>query len=443
MNRRTFLASLGAPALLGSSRVLPAYSELLQELASCDPGPGDGAQDEAFWAKVQDAFAVDRSLINFNNGGVCPSPKIVQEALAEQLAFANGAPAHRMWEIQEQGRAAVREGLADLFGAAPTEIAITRNASEGLHACQLGIDLQPGDEVLCTDQDYGRMITAFEQRVRREGIRLVRFPIPTPLEDGQRLVERYAERITERTRILLACHVINLTGQVLPVDEICALGRKHSIPVIIDGAHGFGNLVFQQQDLECEMYATSLHKWLFAPFGCGMLYVAQERIPSIWPLMAAGESQSQDIKKFEEIGTHSLPLVLSIGNAVDFHRALGPERKFARLCYLRDRWLDRLRSSGRLRLFTHLEPERSCGIVNFALDGVDSGALHRYLLEKHKIHNVHIRHMGLVLDGAPRAEEDGPQIDGLRISPGPYARLGEIDRFSEILDEVLHDGVPG
>lgn len=430
-------------ATAGALPLLDARARAVgRELAGTPGSPEEIARDEEYWRLVQQAFPVDRSMVNLNNGGVCPSPRVVQEALARHTAFANEAPSYKMWRELEPQRETVRAMLARLFGADAEEIAITRNASEGLQILQLGFDLESGDEVLCTDQDYPRMIKTFQQRERREGIVLRRFPIPTPLEDPAEVVRRYEAGITDRTRLILVCQVINLTGSLLPVREIVALGRRRGIPVLVDGAHGFAHSTATRDELDCDFYATSLHKWLFSAIGTGMLHVRRERIGDVWPLMAAAESQAEDIRKFEEIGTHPCPLFLSIAQAVTFHEQIGPDRKWARMVYLRDRWARRLAEHENARFFTSLAAGRAGGFVTVGIDGVDTGDLQRYLWEDHRLYTIAIRHRGTDEAGRP-VGEDGPyQIDGLRVSPAPYATLDEIDRFAETIEAVAAHGLP-
>jgi selenocysteine lyase/cysteine desulfurase len=348
---------------------LAAVRDLTEEEAS----PQQVAADELFWFQAQQAFTIDRSLINLNNGGVSPSPAIVQAAMKRHLDYSNTAPTHAMWRVLEPQREGVRQQLARLFGCDAEEVALTRNASESLQICQFGFDLEPGDEVLTTNQDYPRMINTWKQREQREGVTLKEFPIPVPSENPQEIVERFAEAITPRTRLILMCHVINLTGQILPVREVVAMARARGIPVIVDGAHAFAHFVFTRQDLDCDYYATSLHKWLFAPHGTGLLYVRKDKIQDLWPLMAAPEEMAGDIRKYEEIGTHPAANYLAIGEAIAFHEGLGPKRKEARLRYLRDYWATRLLEQDRVRLHTSLNPEFSCGIATVQIEGVDSG----------------------------------------------------------------------
>lgn len=433
-SRRAFLASLGVPAAaaLGgiplSPLVLDRSRALARELSSHAATPGEMARDEAVWAEVARAFSVDRSLVNLNNGGVSPSPTWVQDAMKQHLDYSNKAPAYTMWQVLEPQREAVRDRIAREWGVDPEEVAFTRNASEGLQICQLGIDLQRGDEILTTTQDYGRMITTFNQRERREGVVLRQVRIPTPAEDPAEVVRIFEEAITPRTRMMLVCHMINLTGQILPVRELTALGRRHGIPVIVDGAHALAHNHFSLGELEVDYYATSLHKWLFAPHGTGLLYVRRERIRDLWPLMAAPESMDDNIRKFEEIGTHPAANTLAIGEALTFHQGLGGERKAARLVHLRNQWAERLTAfSPRVRLHTSMKDGLACGLATVQVEGVDTGALGSHLWADHRILATPIRHA---------------EFEGLRVTPSVYTTLEELERFCEVVERVIRHGLP-
>jgi isopenicillin-N epimerase len=424
LDRREFFSSLGRPAgvALAAALLDPARARAaVRELAGTTGSAADLAADEAYWSVVQRAFAVDRSMVNLNNGGVSPSPLVVQDAMRRYQEFSNQAPAYTMWRILEPGRETVREALARLFGCDPEEVAITRNTSESLQSVQLGIDLAPGDEVLTTSQDYPRMMTTFKQLERRRGVVLKQFKIPAPLLDPAGVVRAFADNVTERTRMILVSHMVFLTGQVMPVREVVRLGKARGIPVVVDGAHSFAHLVYRVSDLECDYFGTSLHKWLSAPHGTGMLFVRREKIPGVWPLMAAPPEMDGNIRKFEEIGTHPAAPALAVGEAVAFHLGIGPERKLARLRYLRDLWVQRLQAGGRLRLFTNLAPEQSGGIATFALDGVDPAALEKDLWERHRIFVVTIKH---------------DEINGTRISPSVYTTVEEVDRFADAVEQL-------
>jgi selenocysteine lyase/cysteine desulfurase len=424
-SRREFLGAIGLPSIavagcaaLRSGRPAPAAPS-----GSAD----EVARDERFWFDVGQAFTVDRSLTNLNNGGVSPSPALVLDAMKRHLDFSNAAPAYTMWQILEPQREAVRERMAREFGCDVEEIALTRNASESLQICQLGIDLGRGDEVLTTTQDYPRMITTFRQRERREGIVLRQIKIPTPCEDPGRIVALFEAAITPRTKLVLVSHMINLTGQILPVRDVVRMARARRIPTIVDGAHALAHFPFLLRDLDCDYYATSLHKWLFAPHGTGLLYVRRDKIASLWPLMAAPPEMDANIRKFEEIGTHPAANALAVGEALTFHQGLGPERKAARLVVLRDRWARRLLEKPRVRLHTSLRPGFSCGLATVEIEGVDPVKLANHLFAAHRILATPIVH---------------DEFRGLRVTPSVYTTLEEIDRFCDAMERVIRDGLP-
>ncbi len=433
-NRRELLEMLSYPAVaaLAPSCLAPepAARATAAFRAAGDLTAEEAAQREDLWFGVQQAFTVDRSQINLNNGGVSPAPAVVQHAHKERLDFSNENSTRNLWEILEPQKENVRAALARFFGSDTEEIAITRNASESLENCLFGFDLQRGDEVLTTDQDYPRMLTTLEQRVRRDGIVIEKIRVPVPCEDHDEIVRRFEAAFTPRTKLVLMCHVINITGQIMPVKRIVALARARGVPVIVDGAHAFAHLVFERDDLDCDFYGTSLHKWLFAPHGTGLLYVRRERIKELWPLMAAPPTLDLDIRKFEEIGTHPAAQILSIGEALAFHLGIGPERKAARMRYLRDRWALRLAKHERVRLNTSLKPEYSGGVANFRIEGVDMNKLRAHLWNKHKIWTTYI--------GPPLPAE----CEGLRITPSVYTTLDELERFCEAVEDVLAKGLP-
>lgn len=428
LDRRTFLAAAVPPAavVLVPGRAAAALAEALA-LPAAAAAPEDSARDEDFWRPIQQAFTVDRSIVNLNNGGVSPAPSFVQDALARHLAHANSAPSSQVLLEQRPPQIeAVRARLAHTFGADPEEIAITRNASESLQICQQGIDLARGDEVLTSTQDYPRMITTFKQRERREGIVLKQVELPVPAEDPAEVVARFAAAITPQTRLMLVSHVINLTAQILPVKELAALGRARGIPVIVDGAHALAHLDFAIRDLECDYYGVSLHKWLFAPHGTGLLYVRRDKIQGLWPLMAAEAAEDGDIRKFEQIGTHPLANYLAIAEALDFHDGLGAARKLARMVYLRDYWAERLLANPRVTLNTSQKPGAGGGFANVRVEGFDPRDLQAWLWAAHRIFTTPIVHA---------------ECPGLRISPSVYTTLGELDRFCAAVELALAHGI--
>ncbi len=384
------------------------------------------AQDEDYWFEIQQAFMVDRSMINLNNGGVSPSPKVVHDAMVRYLDYSNQGPVVNMWRILEPKIESVRHSLAGEFGCDPEELAITRNASEALEIAQMGIDLEPGDEVLTTDQDYGRMLTTWDQRVRREGIVVNKVSFPTPPPSSDYLYEMFENAVTPRTKVIHVCHITNLTGQIFPVKRICQMARARGIQTIVDGAHAFAHFPFTLADLECDYYGTSLHKWLLAPIGTGFLYVRREKIGDLWPLMAATDAQRDDIRKFEEIGTHPAANHNAISEALTFHQGIGGERKAARLRFLRDRWMRHFEGRDRVTLRTSFDPAQSCGLANVNIEGIPPGDIVNHLWRTRRIVLTPIGH---------------PDSTGIRVTPNVYTTLQGVDTFIESMEDVLANGL--
>ena len=428
LTRRRFLetmlaAGAGIPALKddGLERLLGLARRVDGRL------PADVARDEDFWLGIQQAFTLDRTLINLNNGGVSPSPRVVQEAMRRYLEYSNTAPVYTMWQVLEPEIESVRRRLAASFGCDPEEMAITRNASEALEIVQLGLPLERGDEVLTTTQDYPRMLTTWHQRERREGIvvKEISFPVPPPSQDD--LGDRIERAITPKTRVIHVCHITNLTGQIFPVKRICQLGRARGIEVIVDGAHAYAHFPFTRDELDCDYYGTSLHKWLLAPHGTGFLYVRKAKIERVWPMMAAPPEMNANVRKFEEIGTHPAANHNAIAEALTFHEGIGAERKAARLRYLFQRWAKRLEKLPKVKILTPYDPAQSCGLASVAVEGVDVNKLVASLWDKYRIIVTPIVHK---------------EFSCLRVTPNVYTTTAEIDRFGDVMEEVIRKGLP-
>ena len=423
LTRRGFLQTTGtatAAALATFRDEGVAHLEAASRYAAT-LSPQAVAGDENYWREIQQAFTLDRTIINLNNGGCCPSPRVVHESFKRYLDISNQSPTYHMWQILEPNIESVRRRLADAFGCDAEEMAITRNASEALQIAQLGIDLKPGDEVITTNQDYGRMLDTWEQRVRRDRIKLTKVSFPVPPKSLDVLADRLLSAITPATRVLHFCHITNLTGQIFPVKKITDEARRRGIKTIVDGAHAFAHFPFTVADLGCDYYGTSLHKWLLAPIGTGFLYVRKENIPGLWPLTPAAASRADNIRKFEEIGTHPAANHNAIAEALTFHEGIGIERKAARLRYLRNRWADRLGKNPKFRIHTNLDPAHSCAIGNIELIGTPSAKVVAQLWEKWRIIATPIVH---------------EEYTGLRITPNVYTTLEEIDTFTKAMETV-------
>ncbi|HEX8398134.1 MAG TPA: aminotransferase class V-fold PLP-dependent enzyme [Pyrinomonadaceae bacterium] len=430
-DRRKFLSAVGKGfgAMAVSSSVVGSLFENLQAATKgvAHLTPEQAATDEDFWAQIQQSFSVTRGIINLNNGGVSPSPRIVTEALVRYIWQQEDATAYTMWQILEPQSETIRTGLAEIFGCDREEIAITRNASESLEILLMGLDLKSGDEILTTTQDYPRMLTTLRQRELREGLKLKLIQIPIAPKDVNEIAVAFEKAVSPKTKLILIAHQINLTGQINPVKTVCEMARRRGIETIVDGAHSFAQFDFKQADLGCDYFGTSLHKWLYAPKGSGMLYVRKEKIPKVWALMAAENKNAADIRKFEEIGTHSAAPRLAIGEAILFHNAIGGKRKEARLRFLSRYWMNRLRSVPGVRFNTSFDDKQSCAIANFQIGNLDPGAIGGYLMANHKIFTTPIVH---------------EEFKGIRITPNVYTTLWELDRFTEVVEQIARKGLP-
>jgi len=383
--------------------------------------PGQVAEDEDFWAVIQRAYSVSTNIMILNNGGVSPSPIVVQEAVERYNKLANEGPSYFMWRILDLGREPLREKLALLAGTLSDEIAVNRNATEALNTIIYGLPLTKGDEVIGTRQDYPHMRQAYLQRQLRDGIVYKQLSFDFPIENDEQIVKAYADAITPKTKLIHVTHVINWVGQIMPVRKICDMAHAKGIEVIVDGAHSFGLLDFKIPDLHCDYFGTSLHKFLSAPIGSGMMWIKKDKIAKVWPLLCDDNPQSGDIRKFENLGTRSFPIEQGIGEAINFHLAIGSKRKEDRIRYLKNYWASRVQHVPKVRLHTSLKPEYSCAICGVTVDGMTPQELDTALFNKYKIHTTSI-----VIEN----------IKCVRITPHVYTTIADMDKLVKAITEI-------
>jgi len=378
------------------------------------------AADEDYWTTIQQAYTVNSNIIILNNGGVSPAPLVVQQALVRYNDLANQGPSYYN-RILDMGREPLREKLALLAGASPDEIAINRNTTEALNTVIYGLDLKAGDEVVGTKQDYPNMIQAYRQRAMRDGIVYKQLSFDFPIENDEQIVKAFADAITPKTKLLHVTHIINWVGQIMPVQKICRMAHSRGVEVLVDGAHSFGLLDFKIPDLECDYFGTSLHKFLSAPIGSGMLWIKKEKIAKIWPLLCNDKPHSDDIRKFETLGTRSFAIEQAIGEAVNFHNAIGSKRKEARVHYLKYYWASRAAQIPKVRIHTSLKQQYSCAICGVTVDGMTPAELDSMLMNKYKIHTVSIV---------------WENISCVRVTPHVYTKLADLDKLVKALTEI-------
>lgn len=423
--RRKFIQKVGllAGAFSANSLFNQAHAASWEAASQRIEGltPEAAAQDEDYWMVIQQAYTVNSNLIILNNGGVSPSPRVVQEAVERYNKLSNEGPSYYMWRILDQGREPLRHKLAVLAGCSPDEIAVNRNATEALNTVIFGLDLKAGDEVIGTKQDYPNMINAWKQRAEREGIVYTQLNFKFPIENDEEIVSAYEKAITSKTKIIHITHVVNWIGQIMPVKKICVMAKKYNLEVIVDGAHSFGLLDFKIPELGCDYFGTSLHKFLSAPIGSGMLWIKKEKISKIWPLVCNDKPRGEDIRKFETLGTRSFPIEQGIGEAVNFQNAIGSKRKEERIRYLKNYWASKVMDIPKVKIHTSFKSEYSCAICGVSIDGMTPGELDSALFNTYKIHTV-----GIVWEN----------VSCVRITPHVYTRLQDLDKLVMAIGEI-------
>ena len=413
MNKRRFLRTLGGASLsvMFAPKVLDRYARMpYAELA----------QDEAFWRTIRGKYRLVPDYINLENGLYSMQSQPVLEAFVRHIRGTNYQASRYMRTALVPDKLRVRTRLATLAGCSPEELIITRNTTESLDTVIAGYDWKPGDEAVMAAQDYGAMLDMFKLQARRYGMqnRVVSLPVD-PRSDAE-IVELYASAITPRTRLLMVCHVVNITGHVLPIRAICDMAHARGVDVMVDGAHAFAQLDYRIPDLGCDYYGASLHKWLGTPLGAGILYVRREKVAKLWPIFGDEGFEDTDIRKLNHTGTHPPHTDLAIENAIDFHNEIGSARKEARLRHLQQYWTKQVRGTPRIVMNTPSDPKRTCAIANVGIDGMKPADLGRALFEQHRIWTVAI-------------DRPAAKVHGVRVTPHVYTTLSELDTFVRAL----------
>lgn len=417
ISRRDFARRSGS-AVLGLSALGP-----LNALSACSTKEAEQmATDEAFWTSIRELFTLDEKVINLNNGGVSPQPLPVQDAHIERYRRSNLAPSYFMWRKVDEEREPLRERLAKLVNVSPEEVAINRNATEGLNTIIFGLPLERGAEIVLSPYDYPHMLNAWRQREKRDGLKLNYVQLDLPMADEDAIVERYREAITPNTKVVHVTHVINWTGQIMPVKRITAMAKERGCEVIVDVAHSFIHLPLDLREIGCDYAATSLHKWLCAPFGTGMMFIRKEKIGKVWPLLGNHEPQSDDIRKFETLGTRSFAAEMATHDALDFHETIGQERRTARFRHLRKYWTAQVKDLKGIRFLTPLDDRFAGGMATFSIDGWEAENIHAHLFNTRVLHTSPVK---------------WEQLNGVRVSPHLYTSEAELDMLVEEIKVLL------
>jgi len=424
-SRRKFLEGLtrSAGSLAFLTLANPSFAE--EAYLKMEKYGSASHADEDFWGWIRESYTMSPNIINFNNGGVAPQPKVVQDAMIRYYQYCNEAPSYYMWQILDQGREPLRLKLAELCGCSPEEIAINRNSTEGLNTVIFGLNLKAGDEIVLTKQDYPNMINAWKQREKRDGIKLVWLDLPLPMYNDDDIVRMYTSAFTSKTKVVHVTHLINWTGQILPVKRIAQVAHKQGIEVIADGAHSLAHFEFNVPDLDCDYFASSLHKWLSAPFGSGLLYIRKDKIKNVWALLSSTEPDGPDIRKFESLGTRSFASEMAIGTSVDFHNIIGSKRKEERLRYLKNYWVNQVKGLPGVSFNQPDTLTQSCAIASIAIKNKKPEDISGELFTKYKIHTVAI---------------NWENIHGVRVAPNVYTNTRELDKLVTAIKAMTGKG---
>ncbi len=418
MDKRTFLKNAGLVGLSGMLGI-KSIADLVETVSAVPPA--DLAVDEDFWAAIRKGYRLNPDYINFENGYYNILPEQVLEKFIEHVKEINFEGSYYMRTVQFQNKKSVADKLAGIAGCSPDELIITRNTTESLDMIIGGLDWKPGDEAVMAEQDYGAMLEMFKQVSKRYGIINKIVSVPNHPGTDDEIVNLYASAITDKTKLLMVCHMINITGQILPIRKICDMAHGRGVRVMVDGAHSFAHFKFSIPDLDCDYFGSSLHKWLSVPLGAGILYVKRENIEKVWPLFAEAERKPDDISRLNHTGTHPVHTDLAITDAIDFYSIIGVERKEARLRFLQNYWTSKVRDLPNVILNTPADPARSCAIANVGIKGISPAELGDTLFSKYRIYTAPI---------------DGAGVHGCRITPNVFTTIAELDVLVKALTEM-------
>jgi len=419
MDKRTFIKNAGL-AGIGGMLSLENLADLIRSTVGLSSG--ELAEDEDFWASIRKGYKLKPDFINLENGYYNFLPEQVLEKFIAHVREINLQGSYYMRTVQFENKKSMAAKLATLAGCSPDELIITRNTTESLDMIIGGLDWKPGDEAVMAEQDYPAMLEMFKQVSKRYGVVNKIISVSNHPKTDEEIVDLYASAITDKTRLLMVCHMINITGHILPVRKICDMAHNRGVQVMVDGAHSLAHFKFAIQDLNCDYFGSSLHKWLSVPLGAGILYVSKQKIGDIWPLMAESERKSDDISRLNHTGTHPVHTDLTILDAIDFYNIIGAERKEARLRFLQHYWTSKVRDLPHIVLNTPADPIRSCGIANVGVKGMKPSDLGDILFKKYQIYTAPI---------------DGAGVHGCRITPNIYTTTAELDILVKALTEIV------
>jgi selenocysteine lyase/cysteine desulfurase len=418
MDKRNFIKTLGALSV--SSLVSPSELTKIKSISYSLPKI---KSDEELWSTVRSHYTLKDDYINLESGYYSIIPNPVLEHFIKHVKYVNIEGSYYMRNDLNKNKDRVISELAKLVGSTSDQIGITRNATESLDLVISGYQWERGDEAIYAKQDYGTMKEMFEQISLRYGVKTKIVSIPNHPKSDEEIISIYESQITDKTKLIMMCHMINITGQILPVKKICEMAHSYGVEVMVDGAHCVGHFDFSIDEFNCDYYGSSLHKWLATPLGAGLLYINKNNTHKIWPLLANGNTNKKDIKRLNHIGTHPVHTDLAISNSIDYTNWIGMKKKEKRMRYLQRYWSDKLRIIENIIINTPEDINRSCGIGNVGLTNMSPSQMSKVLFEKYKIFTVAI---------------DYANVKGCRISPNIFTTTNELDQFVSAVKEMAN-----
>lgn len=421
MNKRSFLKK-SALAGIGSALGMDALATVFQSHAHISSEIL--AINEDFWKKIREDYLLKPDYINLENGYYNFLPQPTLEKYINHIREVNLQGSYYMRTVQFDNKKRIAAKLAALAGCSAEELIITRNTTESLDMIIGGQDWKPGDEAVMAEQDYGAMLDMFKQVSKRYGMVNKIISVPNHPGSDEEIVSLYEQAITPKTKLLMVCHMINITGHILPIKKICEMAHSKGVEVMVDGAHAFAHIQYKISDLGCDYYGASLHKWLSVPLGAGMLYVRKEKIQKIWPLLADSEKDMNKIQRLNHTGTLPVHTDLTIEDAIDYYSMIGSDRKEKRLRYLQQYWTKQVRNFKGIVVNTPSDEQRSCGIANVGINGIKPAELATRLMKEFNIFTVAI---------------DYANVHGCRITPNVYTTTDELDVFVSALKKMAQN----
>ena len=418
MNKRSFIKNATLTGI-GASLGMDALAALFETRKNTSAAAL--AADDQFWNQIRSQYMLKPDYINLENGFYNFIPQPTLEKYIQHIRDINYQGSYYMRTVQRDNKKRMAAKLAAVAGCSAEELIITRNTTESLDLVIAGQDWKAGDEALMAIQDYGAMLDMFEQVSKRYGVVLNKVSIPNLPVSDEEIVSLYEKAITAKTKLLMIPHMVNITGQILPVRKICDMAHSKGVEVMVDGAHAFAHIQYKISELDCDYYGTSLHKWMSVPLGAGFLFVKKEKIAKTWPLIGDGTTDLSDIRRLNHIGTHACATDLTIEDAIDFYNMIGAERKEKRLRYIQQYWTSRVKNVPKIIINTPTDDKRSCGIANVGIAGMTPADLAKQLMEEHKIFTVAI---------------DTANVHGCRITPNVYTTVEELDAFVAALKKL-------